>query len=93
MPTAIREFEGTRITMHFWYSGKQAARWSRLPVARIYGVERLYTACESTKEEGATEPKDYAFDDWVYLGEGTILHGGTWHSAKSMSKVASNEAV
>jgi len=79
--------------MHFWYSATQAVRWFRLPVALIDGVEYVYTACESTKEEGATQPKGYRFDDWGYVGKGVILRAGLWQDERKKKIQAVAKAV
>ena len=78
MAIALGEFEDVDVPMYLWYSTEQASHWDRLPVASVNGVKRLYTACESTKEEGATKPKGYGFDDWMYVGKGRLVHGGVW---------------
>lgn len=74
----LGELEDVGIPTHLWYSATQAALWECLPTALVDGVKCAYTTCESTKEEGATKPKGYGFDDWEYLGKGTLAHAGVW---------------
>jgi len=87
MAIALSEFEGVGVPVYLWYSVTQAAWWSRLPVALVDGVKRSYTSCESTKEEGATKPKGYGFDDWRYIGKGTLVHGGVWRDELRKKKI------